>query len=400
MARPSLSWSRIPVPGRVLSVLIVIAAMVSAMTWWSNAETVRVTAYFANTVGLYPGDRVALRGVPVGQVDEVAPVGDRVRVTLHFDARHAVSGDSHAVIVSPTLVSGRYVQLIPRRGSEPELRDGAVIPLDRTAVPMEYDEIKRQVTELATQLAPSPGDPTGTLARFTDTAAEALHGNGAALNDTLTNLSKAMQTLAAGGPDLFATVRNLQTVISALEANDDQVRLFVGQLAGVSSLLNDNRTQIDAALQAVEAMLPQVREFVADNRNALETDVKELTRLTSLLVDRQDDLAQILHVAPTALVDLYNIYDPASRSLTGYLNIPDYPDPMSLICALLTTVDAPQQECSRAGTHFGDLFGAGARAAMGGNRAPQPDPAAGVPIIPGLPLIPGLNDLMIPGVGR
>ncbi|WP_327097649.1 MCE family protein [Nocardia vinacea] len=401
MASPRAGWSRIPIPGRILAALLVAAIIVTGATWWMTRDaTVRVTAYFTNSVGLYRGDRVTLRGVPIGDVDEVTPVGDRVRVTMHFDASHPVSADTHAVIVAPTLVSGRYIQLIPKRGAEPELRDGAVIPLERTAVPVEYDQIKQQVTDLATQLAPKPGDDTGTLARFTDATAKALGGNGATLNDTLVNLSKAMRTLADGGPDLFATVRNLQTVISALAANDAQVRNFVDQLAGVSNLLNDNRTQLDAALNAVQAMLPEIRGLVADNRDALKADVTSLIRITSLLVNREDDLAQILHIAPTALDDLYNIIDPSSKSVTANLVIPDFPDPMSLICALLTTVDAPQAECSRASTQFGDLFGAAARAATGAGSVPQPKPVAGDPGLSGLPPIPGLTDLLIPGARR
>ncbi|WP_329406943.1 MCE family protein [Nocardia vinacea] len=388
-------WSRIPTPGRILAALLVAALISTGVTFGlTRNATSRVTAYFGNSAGLYTGDRVTLRGVPIGAVDDITPAGDRVRVTLHFDSAHPVSADTHAVIVAPTLVSGRYIQLIPKRGSEPELQDGAVIPLEHTAVPVPFDEIKKQVTDLATQLGPESGDPIGPLARFTDATASALRGNGATLNDTLVNLSKAMQTLADGGPDLFATVRNLQTVISALAANDGQVRTFVDQLAGVSNLLNDNRTQLDAALHAVQAMLPEIRTLVADNRDALKSDVTSLTRITALLVDREDDLAQILHSAPTVVDDLYNIYDPASKSATANANIPDFPDPMSLICALLTTVDAPPSECSRASAQFGDLFGAAVRAATGAGSSPAPAPAPGPPA---LPVIPGLSDLLVPG---
>ncbi|WP_067835765.1 MCE family protein [Nocardia lijiangensis] len=391
--------SRVPLPGRILAVLIALAIIAACATAWiTRASTVRITAYFTNSVGIYPGDRVTIRGVPVGEIDDITPIGDRVRIAMHFDSSHPVSADTRAVIVAPTLVSGRYIQLMPKRGTEPELRDGAVIPLEDTAVPVEYDQIKRQVSDLADQLGPKGGDPTGTLTRFTDATAKALGGNGATLNNTLMNLSQAMQTLAEGGPDLFGTVRNLQAVVSALAANDGQVRMFVSQLAGVSNLLNDNRTQIDAALQSMQAMLPEIRSFVADNRDALNEDVESLTRITSLLVNRVDDLAQILHLAPTVVDNLYNIYDPQSNSLTGNVALPDFPDPMSLICALLTTVDAPQEECSRASAHFGDLFGAAARAAMGGS-ASGPAPAA-APGIPGLPAIPGLTEILIPGAGR
>lgn len=361
----------------------------------------KITAYFTNSTGLYPGDRVTVRGVPVGVIEQSEPLGDRVRITLRLKTAHAVGADTRAAIIAPTLVSGRYIQLTPGTAAGPKLQDGAVIPLERTAVPVEFDEIKRQVADLGAELGPKAGDDVGAFSRLVDSTAATLSGDGATLNTTLVNLSHAMQTLAEGGPDLFATVRNLQTVVSALAANDQQIQIFMSQLAGTSKLLNDNRTQLDAALQALAAMLPELRGFVADNTAALQRDVAALTRVTRLLVDRQDDLAQILHVAPNTLVDFYNIYDPRSESLTGALAVSDYPDPMSLICALLTTVDAPQQECSRASQNFGDLFAAAMRAAMGGSAQPNPDPSSpGIPFIPQTPNIPGLPELLIPGAGR
>ncbi|WP_228815703.1 MCE family protein [Nocardia puris] len=381
--------------------MILVAIVATGITFWSTrTSTIRITADFTNSTGLYPGDRVTIRGVPVGAIDETRPMGDRVRITMHLDASHPVGADARAAIVAPTLVSGRYIQLTPGTTSGPKLRDGAMIPIERTAVPVEYDQIKRQVTDLANELGPKAGDNIGALGRMVDSTANALSGNGATLNTTLVNLSKAMQTLADGGPDLFATVRNLQTVVSALAANDQQIQTFMSQLSGTSALLNNNRTQLDAALQALNAMLPELRGFVADNSDALHRDVTALTQVTRLLVDREDDLAQILHVAPNTLVDFYNIYDPRSQSLTGALAVSDFPDPMSMICALLTTVDAPQEECSRTSQTFGDLFGAALRAAMGGSSSPGPAPAGDIPTLPGLPPIPGLPELLTPGAGR
>lgn len=174
-----------------------------------------------------------------------------------------------------------------------------------------------------------------------------------------------MGTLARGGPDLFATVRNLQVLVTALRQSDDQIVSFSRQLDSAADLLDDNKTQLDAAIRAVNAMAPELQNYLSTNREALTTDVKQLIRITGLLVDREDDLAQILHTTPTALTDLYNIYDPQSNSLTGALALPDFPDPLSLVCALLTTVDAPRSECQRSSKAFAQLFGTEAAAKAG-----------------------------------
>ncbi|AUH67639.1 MCE family protein [Gordonia sp. PS3] len=342
--------------------LIVIGIVVTAMVAltvsvvWERTHTARATLHFTDATGLFPGDPVKMRGVAIGTVESVAPAPSDVTVEVSYDDSVFVSASARAAIVSPTLVSGRYVQFVNPEPLDPEasrgaaLADGAVVGLTRTAVPVGYDEIKKQVTDLAAQLGPTADDQKGTLSRFVDTSASVLGDNGQSLRHAVDALSDAASTLAAGGPDLFGTVRNLQKVVTALRASDDQIVSFSAQLNDASALLDDNRTQLDAAVGALNGMVPDLREYLSENRDALSSDVKELTRVSRLLVDREDDLAQILHTAPTALSNLYNIYDPDSNSLTAGLAIADFPDPVSLICALLTTVDAPKKECQKVNT--------------------------------------------------
>ncbi|WP_026918178.1 MCE family protein [Gordonia shandongensis] len=334
----------------VIVILVVALVVVVAANLWERTHTSRATIWFTNTTGLYPGDPVKMRGVSIGTVADIEATPGKVRVDVDYGTDVFVDAEARAAIVAPTMVSGRYVQFVnPDPASRGDaLADGAVIDVGRTAVPVGYDEIKTQVTDLADQLGPRGADDQGALSRLVDSSAEALDGTGGSLRTSLDALSDAMATLSAGGPDLFSTVRNLQQVVTALRNSDEQIVAFSSQLADASAMLDDNRTELDAALVAMNSMAPRLRDYLAENRSALSGDVKDLTRVSRLLVDRQDELAQVLHAAPTALSNLYNIYDPDSNSLTAGLAIADFPDPVSLICALLTTVDAPKSECQKA----------------------------------------------------
>lgn len=393
------SVQRLSLSAKLVIVLVVVALLAwSVSTIWETVHSSRATIWFSNTTGLYVGDPVKVRGVSIGTVSSIEPTPTQVKVEVSYDDSIFVSNATQAVIVAPTLVSGRYVQFVnPTSGPATALADGAVIGRDRTAVPVSYDEIKNQVTDLAGQLGPQGGD-RGALSDFVDASATRLRGNGNSLASALTSLSDAMSTLSRGGPDLFATVRNLQTVVTALRNSDDQIVSFSQQLDAASGLLDDNKTQLDAALRAVDAMAPQLQSYLSTNRTALNTNVKELIRISTLLVDREDDLAQILHTTPTALTDLYNIYDPNSNSLTGALALPDLPDPASLICALLTTVNAPQQQCQRSSRTFSQLFSSLAAqqtarsVSTGTTSGSQTNPTVGLPT--------NLADLLRPGGGR
>ena len=69
------------------------------------------------------------------------------------------------------------------------MSDGAVIPIERTAVPVEWNEVKEQLMRLATELGPDNGMSTGSVGRFIDSAANAMDGNGDKLRQTLAQLS-------------------------------------------------------------------------------------------------------------------------------------------------------------------------------------------------------------------
>ncbi len=340
-------------------------------------------------------------GVEVGRITSIQPDGERVRVELEYDNDYPVPADAKAAVVAPTLVTGRYIQLAPAYTEGPTLADGDEIPLDRTAVPVEFDEVKKQVVKLSEDAGRTPPEnPDGSLNEFVSSTARTLNGTGSALHDSLTDLSDAATTLAAGGEDLFGTVASLQRFTTSLAANDEQIRSFSEELASVSGMLNANRTELDALLSSMLTTFDEVTVFIEDNRGALVDNIDQLENITRLLVDRQDTLMTILHAGPTALSDFYNIYDPDANSLTGALAVPDVPDARSLICALLTTANAPENECAKAAGSFAAPVAGTAAERVAQAAVPTFDPAAPAgtpaPADPLASITAGLQQLIMP----
>ena len=70
-----------------------------------GAGTRHVTAYFDRTVSLYKGSELRVMGVNIGTITAVVPEGDRVRVSMEYDAEYPVPADAQAVIITPTLTA-------------------------------------------------------------------------------------------------------------------------------------------------------------------------------------------------------------------------------------------------------------------------------------------------------
>ncbi|HXT46485.1 MAG TPA: MCE family protein [Pseudonocardiaceae bacterium] len=326
--------SRVIAAGCVLGVLAVAAA---AAVWWLEPRPGRtITAYLRSAVAVYPDNPVLILGVPVGRITTVVPQGRLVKVVMTVDRSVDVPAGASAVVLQPSLVAGRSIQLTPAYTGGPTMPDGGVIPVQRTAVPLGIDDLARAANDLATMLGPTGANRNGALSDALDVAAANLRGNGQAINNTIGDVAALSETLAGSRKQLFATVTQLQSFVSTLAANDAQVRQFTTQLADVSNYLAGERGDLGAALRELSLALGEVAAFVQDNRAVLKSNVDRLTEVTAVLVHQREALGQIIDIAPTALSNLNNAYNASSGTLDTRLNIEELrAPPILLVCELL-----------------------------------------------------------------
>lgn len=305
-------------------------------------QTRRVTAHFPRAVSVYVGTDVRILGVNVGRVTAVEPEGDSVRVEMEYDGTHKVPADAGAAVVTPTLVADRFVQLSPAYTGGPVMEDGADIALPDTGVPVELDRIYAALRDLTSALGPQGANADGTLDRTLRAGAKALRGNGALGNEMLRNLSEAAVTFGEGSGDLFETVEQLAIFTDTLARNDELVRAFVADLAGVSKDLVEEREELQAALSSVARAVGTVETFVRGNRQALVTDIEKLSRVMKTINSERDSLDTALTVAPVAMGNLVLAFNTQSGSIGSRIGFEgNIADADGLLCAVVQQSDLP-----------------------------------------------------------
>jgi phospholipid/cholesterol/gamma-HCH transport system substrate-binding protein len=305
------------------------------------AGPITLNAEFSSATAIYPGDEVRVAGVKVGTIAAIEPAGDHASITMHVDRDTPIPADAKAILVAQSLIAARYVQLTPAyEDSGPTLPDRATIPLDRTAVPVEWDEVKDQLTRLATELGPSGNQQSTSLSRFLDSTAHALDGGTAnKLRQALNQLSGVGRILASGSGNLVDVIKNLQTFITTLRDSNQQIVQFEDRLATLSSVLDGSKSDLDAALRNVSDVVGSVERFVKGSRNQTAEQLARLTDVTQNIVDHQKDLEQILHVAPTALANSLNIFDPRTGSAGGVFTFKNFSNPKYFFCDMIAAYE-------------------------------------------------------------
>jgi ABC-type transporter Mla subunit MlaD len=209
------------------------------------------------------------------------------------------------------------------------------VPLERTATPVELDQVYGALDELSAALGPTGANKDGALSDLIDTGAANLDGNGAALNRTLTGFSQAVETLADHRDDLFASLDNLQAFTTALATIDAQVGEFNTNMAAVADLLAQERQDLASAISLLNQALSDVAGFVQDNTTLLTTNVNRLADVTLALVQQREALAEVLDVAPAALGNLAHAYNPDYGTLDTRDNSVGSTAPEVIVCQIL-----------------------------------------------------------------
>jgi phospholipid/cholesterol/gamma-HCH transport system substrate-binding protein len=338
---------------KLLVPLVLLALVVAALATFvfGGAHQKTLTADFPRAVSLYVGSDVRVLGVPVGKVDSVTPSGTQVVLTMHYDSHVQVPAGAKAVIISPSIVGDRFVQLTPAYTGGRVLADGATLDQQHTAVPLELDQIYTSLDDLTRALGPNGANRKGALTDLLDTTAANFGGQGKKFHQTIESFSRLSGTLADNKDNLFGSVRQLEGFVRTLAHNDHTVRHFNRTLAQVSGMLKGERGDLAASLHNLGIALKHVSRFVRDNRAILGKNIAGLDNVTQILVKQRAALAETLRDAPLALNNLALAYNPQSGTLDTRANLGEIghqitSDPSTFLCGILDQANQGGQACN------------------------------------------------------
>jgi hypothetical protein len=144
--------------------------------------------------------------------------------------------------------------------------------------------------------------------------------------------------LANGSGNIVDTIKNLQTFVTALRDSNTQIVQFQDRLASLSSVVDGSRSDIDGALTNLSSAVVDVQRFIAGTRNQTAEQLQRLSSVTKNLSDNKLVVENLLHVAPNAIGNAYNIYNPDSQSALGGFALANFSNPIQVICSSIGAV--------------------------------------------------------------
>lgn len=245
------------------------------------------TAEFTRAVQVFPGNSVRVLGVTVGRVTEVENTDEAVRATIKIENPEiSLPADVNATIVPVSLLGERYIQLFPAFEGGPKLEEGATIPLDRTTVPVEQDELLRSLQDYFGALDPEK------VADFVTTTAEVLRDNGEDLNDLIHSGSSVIGTLSDKRDTLARLITEFESLTNTLLTRQATIERVIHSYNAVASTLNTNRDALEGTITGLNEASVQLAGLLIDHQAPLDSDIDALTRTARTLRDNVKTFAR------------------------------------------------------------------------------------------------------------
>jgi phospholipid/cholesterol/gamma-HCH transport system substrate-binding protein len=245
--------------------------------------------------GLYETGNVTYRGTEVGRVQSVHLTNSGVEAVLSLKSGIRIPRDLKAEVHSQSAVGESYVELLPRNGTSPPLKDGDVIPVSDTSTP---PDINALLSAANTALHAIPHDDLKTVIDESYTAVGGLGPELARIVKGGSNLSiDARKNL----DPLVALIDNWQPVANSQIQTSDAIASWASNLATATTELQTHNQAVANLITNSGAGLDETRQLLDRLQPTLPILMANLSSVSQVALTYQNDIESLLVIFPESI---------------------------------------------------------------------------------------------------
>ncbi|PXX61514.1 virulence factor Mce-like protein [Nocardia tenerifensis] len=283
------------ISGALVAIALVVVGYVIAFDPLKKTES--YCAIMPDSVGLYVGNQVTMRGLPVGTVTSIAPQGKSVKVEFEVEAGKPVYADAGATTLADSIVASRELAVVS--SGKNTARWNAAQCITKTLTPKSISETLNAVAQLSAQISGPDAKTPDALARGLNQLNAATAGTGPQINDIIKKLSGAMASPDADIGHLVGVFDAFASVGEKVEQHWGDIESMFRRLAPVliaarTDLLEPGAQVIDGLAQLLPVLNDLTTAFGDPIMQALDFTVP----LVKFLRAHVGSLAQVVSMTP------------------------------------------------------------------------------------------------------
>ncbi len=249
----------------------------------TEAESIRVYAYFHDASGLTKKSRVQIAGIPVGEVGQIELEGLRAKVWLKIRRSVNLREDASLTKRSESLVLGDFqLDLNPGTTAAPEMKDGGEIKnvIDAEALASVFntlgkitDDIQQVTTALRNVLGGEKG--TGSMQNIMDNLVKLSDSIDKTVRESSTQLDQILKNVEAVSQDVRGITQGEGGTVRDALQNIDQITKDTREvMASVKKVLGANEGDLKESVSSLKGTLERLDNSLK-NVEEVTTKIKE-----------------------------------------------------------------------------------------------------------------------------
>ena len=343
--------------------------------------------------GIFANAPVTYRGVPVGRVTAVTLHGTGARITTRIEDAVRVPDGLRAVVAHRSAVGEQYLDLRPDRDGGPYLRDGAVIPRERTGVPLPPETLLANLDALVRSVDPDD------LAVLIDELGAAFEGSETALRTILDASTLVLDDAVANLPQTVTLIRDGATVLRTQAESAEMIRQWAAGLARLAETVRASDGDLRRILAAGPPAAVELVALLDGLEPAIGALLGNLIAVNGVAARRLAGIEHLLVVYPLAVAGGFTVTPGDGTAHFGLaLNVNDPPPCVYGGTPTCTAADQARGSNVR-GSNNAPRAGGPPPAGSGAEPAGEPSTVAGYDPVTGLVLGPDGRPVQFGGTG-
>jgi phospholipid/cholesterol/gamma-HCH transport system substrate-binding protein len=244
----------------------------------------RVTAMFSDAAGIRAGDFVTVAGLPAGKVEDLSIKEGQVAMELGVEEDVELTADTRAEVVIETLLGRKSVSLISGQAAEP-LKEGDVIPIDRTTTPIDITELNDISVDL---LEASDAEA---FEQFLGQVTAVTEGKAREVQALIDGLEQVTAAVDARRSQLAGLIDSLRTLSTTFGQRDQRMVSLIDNLNVVLGNLAQRQESLETLLVSTDSASHETADLVQRNRGVLDSALRSVHVDLEVLNRHQLDLA-------------------------------------------------------------------------------------------------------------
>ncbi|WP_067902725.1 MlaD family protein [Nocardia vaccinii] len=297
----------------VAAIIAALAASFYVITTDPLQKKLSYCALMPDSIGLYIGNHVTVRGIPVGAVTGIRPEGTGVRVDFDIAPSFPLYGDVTATTVSDTIVADRDLAVLGEPTAQNKWQSNTCIT--KTFTPKSLTESLSAFSKLAGELGGDGSPGNDEIRKGVAAIDAATSGTGPRLNELINQLGAVLHSPDAAIGHIGDLIDAMASITKAMAYNWEDIKVAIVNAEPGIDMINTVWNTVSEIMDSLVLVFPWFNSITLEYGRPIFNFLDAVGPSFNQIAAQVGTLQQLVDMIPPIVDAFERVTDPATGQI-------------------------------------------------------------------------------------